>query len=217
VALSGHLFTARESEGVELRASWGRQAPRSTISIEGGGLAGEPFDIAFADASVAGRQMAGSWRLNEEFRLSAEGGSMSHLRGIATAGAKYRSSRIGIRYQYDLARDATLTVGGLPSSIVPLSAYVTTVFDPALAFGALAGEHYHGLRVEAVTPLFPATFFYQRHRTDGQRLSIAGLEAAFDSEPQPLLRLPAFTLTAGVARILDESGTRWWLGVRWRP
>ena len=217
VALSAHLFTARKGDGAEVRGSWERIAPRSSFSIDAGGLAGEPFDVAFVETAIRGRQIAGPWRLSEEFRLAGEAGSMSHLRAVAAFGARNNQTRVSVRYQYDLARDAALRVGGLPSSIVPDSAYATTVFDPALAFGTMTGEHYKGLRIEAVTPIFPATLFYQRHRTDDQRIAIVGLEATLLSGPEPILRLPAFDLRAGVARILDDSKTRWWLGVRWKP
>ena len=68
--------------------------------------------------------------------------------------------------------------------------------------------------------------FWQQHRVwfsaDGmrRRMRVAGLEATYDSDPQPLLRLPGFSISAGVARLLDEprrDDMSLWLTLRWRP
>ena len=62
--------------------------------------------------------------------------------------------------------------------------------------------------------------FWQEHRSGGQRVRLAGLEIALASDAFPVLRIPAFDVTLGGAKIFDEplrGRTRWWFGLRWRP
>jgi hypothetical protein len=122
------------------------------------------------------------------------------------------------RYQHD--DGSALEVGGLPSSIVPRSAFATRVLDPALPPRTLTGSAYDGWRVEALTPFLPFTAFYQRHDTGDEHLSLAGLEVKASAGPFPILKVPGVDFTLGVARIFDApfaDETKWWLGIRWRP
>jgi hypothetical protein len=224
IAISGHAFTANDDvvkrNGLEVRGSWMWHAPLSTFSIDAGGLTGKPLDIGFAEASFRQRQIVSTWRANEEIRISAEGGSITHYRGIARASLRGGAFSMAGEVQHDEARHDGIDVGGIESSILPRSAIPNRVFDPALPIGTLSGRRHDGTRVELNLPFLPATMFYQRHRTDTTSLSLAGLQVTLVSNATPILRLPALDVTAGAARILDEplrNRTKWWFAMRWRP
>lgn len=227
VAVSGHLFHADDRlvrrSGLEVRGSWSAQGPLMTWTVDAGALTGNPLDIGFAASSLRARQilMASNWRAEEEVRLSGEEGTVSHFRGVARASLRNGSFSVTGRYQHDEPHgDDPIDIGGAESSILPRSAIPTRVFDPALPIGTLTGRYYDGVRLETTVPGVPATFFYQRHRTDTASLSLTGLQVTFVSAAHPLLGLPALDLTAGVARVLDEplhNRTKWWLAMRWRP
>ncbi|HEV8660707.1 MAG TPA: hypothetical protein VGS96_19040 [Thermoanaerobaculia bacterium] len=224
IAISGHAFTANDDlvkrNGLEVRGSWMWHAPLSTFSIDAGGLTGKPLDIGFAEASFRQRQIVSTWRANEEIRITAEGGSITHYRGIARASLRGGAFSMAGEVQHDEARHDGIDVGGIESSILPRSAIPNRVFDPALPIGTLSGRRHDGTRVELNLPFLPATMFYQRHRTDTTSLSLAGLQVTLVSNATPILRLPALDVTAGAARILDEplrNRTKWWFAMRWRP
>lgn len=130
-----------------------------------------------------------------------------------------------VRYQRDVARNIDeagelLEVGGLPSSIVPDSAFANRILEPALAVRTLTGERYQGLRVQARVPVLPVEVFYQQHRMNRERLTLAGVALSLSSDPWPLLRLPAVDVTLGAAQPIDGSiddDINWWFGMRWRP
>jgi hypothetical protein len=141
-----------------------------------------------------------------------------HYRASVAASVRAGSTRVTARYQHD--GGATVTLGGLASSILPRSAYALRVLDPALPVAILAGDEYDGWRIETTVPGLPFTAFYQRHELGATRLSLAGAEVKLNSDPFPILKLPGLDLTLGVARIFDaplENDTNWWLGMRWRP
>lgn len=224
VAMSAHLFSAKddriERNGLEVRGWWSRIEPRTEITIEGGALSGKPFDIGFIRASLQAKQILGNWRVDEAVHLRAEGGSFEHGGAMVDFNLRRNRSRIGVKLRRDYTRDEPMDLGGLPSSIVPDSAFATTVFEPAFASGTMRGTRYEGIRFEVTTPLLPATLFYQQHRIERRDMSLAGLELAVTGDAMPVLRLPAFDFTAGVARVLDyalRGKTRWWFGLRWRP
>ena len=73
-------------------------------------------------------------------------------------------------------------------------------------------ERYRGLRAELTAS--GLTAFWQRH---GAGLTVRGIEVTSHTPAMPLMRLPAFDLTAGVARVTGLRGTKGWLSLRWRP
>jgi hypothetical protein len=223
--VSGHLFTADDRfvkrHGLELRSSWKATTPLLTYTVDAGGLVGKPLDLAFVDASAGIRQIAGAWRAEEDLRVSAEAGSMRHVRAVAQGTIRRGAFRVTGRYQHDQMKgDDAVGIGGVLSSILPRSAIPNRVVDPALPPGTLSARQYDGLRLEVTTPFLPATLFYQRHRAEPVSLSLLGLQVTLKSAANPLLRVPALDLTAGVARVLDEplrNRTKWWLAMRWTP
>lgn len=225
VLISGHFFDANDHlvkrRGAELRGSWSAQGPIVSWRADAGGLTGKPVHVGFADASVQARQVLSAWRTGQELRLSGETGSLTHFRVVARGSLRRSAFSVTGSVQHDQSRrDDGIEAGGAASSILPLSAIPNRVFDPALPVAVIRGRRYDGFRIETRLPAFPATLFYQRHRTDRASLSLVGAQWTFRSAPQPLIRYPALDFTAGVARILDEplrNRTKWWFAMRWRP
>lgn len=203
VELHAHLFRTVNDDGLELRAIWSRYQ----FAAEAGALSNE---FAFAEASWWPRQVFGSWRIDELLNVEADG---AHQRAILGAAIRSGSFRLAARVRHDRGDD--LLLGGLPSSLLPRSAYARRVLDPALPVAALRGSDYDGWRIEANVPALPFTAFYQRHELGGARISVRGFEAELRSTAFPILKLPALDLTAGVARAGND--TNWWLGMRWHP
>ncbi len=225
VEVSAHLFDADDRlvkrSGVEGRASWSVQFPLVALRAEAGGLTGNPLDLGFAGVAVRVRQVLAAWRAEESLAISGERGSLDHDRGVVRASLRRGGFSMVGRYEHDQSRgDGQVDVGGAPSSILPLSAIPSRVFDPALPIGTLGGRKYNGARLETTLPVLPATIFYQRHRTERSSMSLVGLQLTLGSAASPILRYPGLDLTAGVARILNEqlrNRTKWWLAMRWRP
>jgi hypothetical protein len=200
------------STGLELRGLWTHRFPRSRLTFEAGALSD---DLLFAAGTFGTFQNFGTSRLSESLRLDVDD---DHWRATAAAAFTGGSLRVAARYQLD--RGTRIAVGGLPSSVLPRSAYAHRVLDPALPVAVLAGDDYDGWRIESSVPVLPLTAFYQRHEAGGARLSLAGLEAKLNSDPLPVLKLPGLDVTVGVARVLDaplQGDTKWWIGMRWRP
>ena len=209
IEVSAHAFTTDDDQGLELRGLWSRRYPLSRLTIEAGALSD---DLVFASAAFSTRQIRGTWRLEEAIRVDVD---ERHYRAAIAGAIRTGSLRIGARYQLD--RGDTVVLGGLPSSILPRSAYALRVLDPALPVASLAGDDYDGWRVESTVPSLPFTAFYQRHELGGAELSVVGLEAEISSDPFPILKLPGLDATIGVAKLLDGGDTNWWIGMRWRP
>ena len=209
VELHAHAYTAEGDTGGELRGIWTRRFPRSRLMLEGGAS----DDLVFGGASFSTTQTLGTMRFSEGVRVEVDD---EHYRASVAANARLGSTRITARYQHD--GGATVTLGGLASSVLPRSAYALRVLDPALPVAILAGDEYDGWRIESTVPGMPFTAFYQRHELGTQRISLAGAEVELSSDPFPILKLPGIDVTAGVARILEDGGdTNWWIGMRWRP
>jgi hypothetical protein len=226
VHVSAHAFTAEDdrtsSDGVEVRGSWTRRSALTTLSVDGGGLAGDPMEIAFGHARLDARYVTSTWRGEGSLHAAAETGSTDHVRAVVWGALRRGSLRVGVRLQHDGITDGSgvIEVGGIASSLLPRSAYSLRILDPALPVGTLRTDRYDGVRIETSVPSLPFTAFYQRHVTRTDDLSLAGIEITMRQAPLPVLRLPAFDLTAGVARILDaplENRTKWWFGLRWIP
>ena len=224
VEVAAHVFHAEDQretrEGIEVRGGWERYTPLTALRIEAGGLAGD-VDLGFAAAGLALERLVGSWSADAFLAAAAETGSFDHARGSIDVEVSRGNMRFGMGYQYDVAKEGDFVeVGGLPSSIVPDSAFAKRIFDPALAAGTLRGERYNGFRAEAQLPVIPLTGFYQKHRTDLDDASLAGVTLSLSSDPFPILRVPGLDATLGAAMRVDDSeddDIQWWIGMRWRP
>jgi hypothetical protein len=212
IELHAHAFSTDETDGVEVRSRWSRDFPKSRLILEAGALSD---DLLFGSGAFSTRQVMGAASLEEAFRFDVDD---DHYRGLASIAYRAGSMRIAARYQRD--GGASVTLGGLASSILPRSAYAHRVLDPALPVAILAGDDYDGWRIESTVPRLPFTAFYQRHTLDGTHLSLAGVQAELHTDPDPILKLPALDFTIGAAYVLDtplKGETKWWLGMRWRP
>jgi hypothetical protein len=200
-----HLFHTNDARGAEVRGSYtAHLPPQRTFVVDAGALAGGGSRL-FVDTAFRATQRTIA---SEEVRLAAD--SRHHARASVRLGVRAG----GVRAALTLAgarRD--VAVGGLPSSLEPESRNIPRVFDPALA--GLTTSGYRGARAEVTSGSL--TFFVQHHRLDGGTIRLAGVAVVLRSDVQPLVRLPALDLTAGVARVLEEHRTRAWVGVRWRP
>jgi hypothetical protein len=217
ITVAGHLFKSDDDRGLELRGSWSRRFPRSSVALDGGALSADD-DRLFGGAALATFQQLGRLRVAESARIDVDD---DHQRAVAAASFRRGSIHVAARYQRD--RGDAVALGGLASSILPRSAYALTVLDPALPVAILSGRRYDGWRVETTLPSLPITGFYQRHEIDGRRLSLVGANLEMHLDPNPILKLPALDVTLGAAYAMDaavetiEGKTRWWLGMRWRP
>jgi len=200
------------SSGLELRGMWRRHFAQSQVMVEAGALSD---DRLFGAGSFSTFRNFGRYRVRESLRVDVDD---EHYRATATSSFSSGALRLAARYQLD--RGARISLGGLPSSIVPRSVYLHHVLDSAIPSSTLTGDDYNGWRFESTIPVLPLTAFYQRHEVGTRRLSLAGFEFDVQSDPLPVLKLPGLDFTAGVARVLDaplEGETKWWLGMRWRP
>lgn len=214
VEVHGHLFRADDENGGELRGVWSRRFRRARVTFESGVLRGED-DLLFGSVAASTWQRRGAWWLEQGGRIDVDD---QHWRAVASFGMRAGALRIGARFQHD--EGTTVTLGGLPSSILPRSAYAHRVLDPALPVAIAAGDEYDGWRIETTVPGLPFTAFYQRHEFGGEALSLAGAELEIRSAPNPIVKVPGLDLTLGVARVFDEplrGETKWWIGMRWRP
>ena len=224
VAISAHAYRARgvdaPEHGLELRGSWDAIFPLSSMRVDAGALAGS-LTRGFAEGAFRTHQFRGSARADEGIALAVDGGEGArHIRGILRGSLTLGAFRIGGRYQRDSASGGSdplqaIAVGGIDTSITPLSAFATRVLDPALDARTLVGRRYEGRRGEL--GLGALTAFWQGHNVAGQRTSLAGIEFVTRRSPTPIVKAPALDLTVGVARLLDEHRTRAWLAIRWRP
>ncbi len=224
ITIAAHAYTARGTDtaehGLELRASWAAHAPRELFRIDAGVLAGSRHR-GFIESALDLHQLRGTTRMDEGVTIEADGaGGTSHARGIGRASIRLGDLRLHASYQRDTSSHPRndfdrVALGGIATSVTPLSALATRVLDPALADRALIGDRYEGLRVEAASGIL--TGFWQQHRLSGDHLSLAGLQVTASSEAIPLVKAPAFEATAGIARLLDTHRMRAWLAVRWHP
>lgn len=234
-----------DRSGAELALSWRHRGPSWRLRLGAAALAGrlEPVDggalerrIGAAEIAWQGRFARGRGSLSAAveagWATGRTGGDSWHRGGgrlALEAGHGPRHLRLelsrrrveGARHPFDL-----LQLGGLTGSLLPTTEMGSRIPSPALPAGSLLGEDYEGQRLE-VAPGAPwPILFVQRHRlapaggAAGEWLALAGGEWTLEGGPWPLLRLPAWRLLLGAARLLDEpfrDENRWWAALSWQP
>ena len=240
VRVRAHGYAADEKEtrvgarrrGLLLATEWDRTLPTLDVAIEGGVHRGTANDRsrggAYVDLSSTSRLHRGPWTIRYAIDVSGELGETDGRRWSNAAASLRTSAKIGGTEAAIIASHArgsastevfdALSVGGLPSSIIPDRAMARRFADPALDPGTLVGRRYNGIRLELTTALLPARFFYQRHQL-GQSLELAGVEASMGQRSDPITRFPGFDVRAGYAYLLEApvpSKHRLWIGLRWR-
>ncbi len=196
--------------------------------------------IASLTGAWSGYRRSGPWRLQPalwaryETGHTEEAGAWSRWGGGARLNLGHDDTRLAFSWRRDSSRDVGFAfdgyqLGGAETSLLPESALANRIAVPALPVGTRLGTDHEGQRAELTLGFLPAPVFYERHRVwgfgepRGDWLTLAGLEYRFHLDPMPVIRLPAFDLRVGVARILDdpfgefEGSTRWWLVTAWRP
>ncbi|MBV9494345.1 MAG: hypothetical protein JOZ54_08860, partial [Acidobacteria bacterium] len=229
VEIGAQIFSAKEREasmrGGVLRAMksmrWPLTNAYAQASLVASRLDGGSRNLAYATAGVQRRQIFGPLRTSESVQLEGAHGDATYAGGVADVNVQTNSYAMHFAYERRHANgDAgspydRLSVGGLPSSIVPDEVLASRVFEPAYEPFALVGDRYEGRRVDVTYQ--GLTVFWQQHLMNDEDRKLAGIERTFSSPPIPIVNLPAADITVGVARLLDDHRTRFWFGLRWRP
>jgi WD40-like Beta Propeller Repeat len=238
---AGHSLAARRA-GLELRGDWDRQLTLSRLTASAGLVGGQvrladagslSRNLVFARTGWSSFRVLGNLRIDPSLALSAERGTTdgvawTHARG--TAHVALEASSWGFSAGYDRgdvrgAQEATdlIQLGGIRSSIVPDAALANRVYEPALPVGIFTGDRHEALRLELDVGGLP-TLFYTRHEVGSgsgrDSIRLAGFRFDLRGEAMPIVRLPGYAITLGVARILDpplRNRNELWLGLAWRP
>lgn len=233
--------------GIELSARWSRLFGRTGLTLEGGGMAGR-IDPAsgdnlstrslFGKTTVGRYESLGRWRFNQGVTLRHEGGKtgddswnrsrISLEAGVATedfsAAVIYAGGEAsGVENPFD-----RFMIGGEANTILPLSVEAGRVRVPALPAAFMVGDRFETLRCSFRSDAIgkAITLFHERHRawyeggSRGEWLDLAGAEIDLETDPVPILRLPAVRFRVGAARVFDgelEHTTRWWINTVFRP
>ncbi|MEA2344649.1 MAG: hypothetical protein QOF63_2818 [Thermoanaerobaculia bacterium] len=205
IAIAAHAFDARETRGLELRATRDAVFPLSHLSISAGALAAQHRNRAFIDAHFTTRQRR---MASERIDLAAD--SANHLHATARAAVRAGALTLGAA----LSTGRHLTLGGTASSIEPDSLLFDRILDPAFARDSLIASTYRAERLSIELGSLAA--FWQRHHL-GTDIDLYGVESNFSIPAMPLVKTPALQLTAGVAELRMARKIRGWVGVRWTP
>jgi hypothetical protein len=239
--LDGRLDQDRR--GAELKAAWERQWRAGRLELAGGALlsrvepdGGESVNqrLGFLNGRLTATPSRGLWSfpsfVEARFDLARTGeDSWRRYGGALEVGAVRRGTGLTLSWRRTSVRDAVLDLdrlqlGGVASSILPESALAGRIVVPALAAGTGVGDEHEGQRGTVLLGGVP--LFFERHRIwgrsgpRGEWLRLGGVAWDMANGPLPLVRLPGFHLTVGVARILDEpfrNVTEGWFGLAWRP
>jgi hypothetical protein len=239
--LGGRLDARRV--GSELAGTWGRRWLAGGIEVGAGAYlgrlepqaqAGRDQRVGFVRAALDGAPSRGVWLFpaSVQARLDAGrtgGDAWRRMQGEVRLGALLRSTGVAVAWQRGSVRDAVsdldrLQLGSVPSSILPDAVLAGRILVPALPSGTRIGDDHEGQKATLLLGGLP--LFYERHRlwdeggAKGDWLALTGLEWDLTGDPIPLVRIPGFRVTVGVARILSEpfrDRTRAWLGVSFRP
>ncbi|MGD1147740.1 MAG: hypothetical protein ABR961_07320 [Thermoanaerobaculaceae bacterium] len=232
-----------DRSGGEISASWQRSWDTGGLEVGGGALlgrldpvGGDSLDrhVGFATVRATNTPSIGQWSFPHLIEARLEAGrtgddSWRRYGGRFEVGVMREGDGLLLSFQRNAVRDATsplerVQLGGVDGSLLPESALAGRIAVPALPVGTLMGDEHEGER--ATMTLGGLPLFFERHRvwdrdgSMGDWLRLTGLEWDLASGPVPLVKMPGFHLTLGVARILDEpldDRTEWWLALAWRP
>ncbi|HVN30507.1 MAG TPA: hypothetical protein VMT45_00825 [Thermoanaerobaculaceae bacterium] len=232
-----------QRQGVEVEAAWRHQWLAGSIALAAGAYVGrvevrnatgEDQRLGFVRAGIEEQPSRGLWRFPASVSARFDAGQTGEdkwqrMRGEVAAGALYRSTGLVLAWQRASVRGAAsdldrLQLGGVPSSVLPDAVLAGRILVPPLPVGTLVGDDHEGQTAKLLLGGLPILF--ERHRMwfqDEPRsdwLRLVGIEWDVAGDPVPLVRLPGFHVTVGVAYILDppfEDVTEGWLGLTWRP
>jgi WD40-like Beta Propeller Repeat len=229
--------------GAEVRTEWGHRWLAGGLQVAGGVLLSRVHPaggsslsrrIVFASAHVSHQPSRGAWRFPSSVDVRFDAGRTGdqpwrRYGGTVSAGALRKDTGITLLWRRDVAHDATLDLdrlqlGGVASTILPGSALDGRILVPALPAGTRIGDEHEEQRV--TVGLGGVPLFYERHLVwdrgggRGSWLRLAGVAWDATGGPVPLVGVPGFHLTVGVARILDppfKDVTQAWLALAWHP
>jgi len=232
-----------QRRGIEVEGTWQYQWRAGGIEVGGGAYVGcvEPEGgdslsqrVGSVSARLTETPSRGLWRFPASFDARFDAGrtgedSWRRVSGVLKVGVLRRGTGLTVSWRRASVRDATsdldrLQLGGVSSSIMPDAVLAGRILVPPLPAGTLIGEEHEGQKASLLFGGLP--LFFERHRMwdrDEARsgwLRLVGLEWDLATGPVPLVRLPGFHVTVGVARILDrpfKDVTQGWIGLAWRP
>jgi hypothetical protein len=239
--LGGRLDAERR--GVALVGTWERRWRAGVLELGGGAYVGrvEPADgaslgqpVGSVSARIAETPSRGLWRFPASFDARFDAGrtgedSWRRVSGGLEAGVLRRGTGLTLSWRRASVRDAPfdldrLQLGGVSSSVLPDAVLAGRILVPSLPVGTLIGDDYEGQTAKLLVGGLP--FLFERHRLwsqdapRGDWLRLVGIEWDVTGDPVPLLRLPGFHVTVGLAYILDQpfkDVTQGWIGLTWRP
>jgi hypothetical protein len=223
------LYVETPWAGTPLRRRLRGGVSSGALKVEDGDAGSR--SLAFAEATGAWTASRGTTSLAMTATANGSAGrtmGAGWTRGIGTAAARVRFSGLNAR--------GVVTYGAVSSSAPAWERFVVgggrpELFDPALTpqrvpmplarTGVVRGRELLTWRastdLNGVTPYLAAASADAGHRT---WYRVAGVEAAFDTPPLNLLRLPAVHVVAGVGEPLtapDRHRLRVYGGVSYRP
>ena len=232
-----------QRRGVALEGTWQRQWRAGVLEVGGGAYVGrvEPAGgeslgqrVGSVSARMTETPSRGLWRFPASFDARFDAGrtgedSWRRVSGALEVGALRKGTGLTLSWRRASVRDAgsdldRLQLGGVSSSIMPDAVLAGRILVPSLPAGTLIGEEYEGQKASLLIGGLPLFFardrMWNRDQARGNWLRLVGLEWDLASGPVPLVRLPGFHVTVGVAHILDqpfEDVTQGWIGLAWRP
>ncbi len=233
----------QDLRGAELAAAWVHRWLAGTLDLAGGaalsrvepsGRASVMRRVAFTNARLAYTPSRGTLAFPSlvELRLGAgrtADNGWRRLGGTVATGVLRGDTGITFLWRRDTSRDTTLDLdrlqlGGVLSTVLPGSVLGGRIPVAALPAGTRIGDEHE--EQKAAVQIGGLPLFYERHRIwdhgaePGAWLRLAGIEWDATGAPIPLVKVPGFRVTVGVARILDpplKGSTQAWLSLAWRP
>jgi len=203
-------------------------ADEGIAAVDGGYQLSRRYGLWRVDGGLDARLAAGT-----AGSVGGGGGSRSWVRygGEAGLAVRLKDARLQLGWRRDGSRRVTRAfdlyqLGGAATSLLPPTALAARIVSPALPAAALLGAEHEEERAELEPGLLPVPLFFERHRQWGgpllhpAEITLAGLEYRWSTRPLPLVRVPAFELRLGVARVFSDpfaDRNRWWLTTVWQP
>jgi len=232
-----------QRRGVELEGTWQHEWRAGVLELGGGAYVGrvEPAGgaslaqrVGSVSARVTETPSHGPWCFPASFDARFDTGrtgedSWQRVSGGLEAGVLRKGTGLTLSWRRASVRDVAsdldrLQLGGVSSSILPDAVQAGRILVAPLPAGTLIGEEYEGQKASLLVGGLPLFFgrhrMWDRDRARGEWLRLVGLEWDLTGDPVPLVRLPGFHVTVGVARILDQpfkGVTQGWIGLAWRP
>jgi hypothetical protein len=232
-----------QRQGVELEGTWQHRWRAGGLELAGGAYLGrvEPASgeslsqrVGSVSGRLTGTRSCGLWRFPASFAARLDAGRTGEdpwrrVSGALEVGVLRKGTGLTVSWRRASVHDAVsdldrLQLGGVSSSITPDAVLAGRILVPPLPAGTLIGEEYEGQKASLLVGGLPLFFerdrMWDRDKARSGWLRLVGLEWDLTSGPVPLVRLPGFCVTVGVARILDQpfkDVTQGWIGLAWRP